>query len=191
MAMRRKLLKSMGLTDEQIESVVEAHEETIAGLRDALKVEAGKLTAVQKELDDLKKSDWKQAHDAVKKELDDLRAENDRAARETGLRDAYRKLLEAENIDPGKIDLILRKDASALKDEPLDQSGAFVNADKLREGIRADWGGYVARTETRGAKVATPPAGGKVTRTREEIMAIKDTAERQKAIAENHELFGI
>ena len=38
--------------------------------------------------------------------------------------------------------------------------------------------------------VEKPPQTGKVTKTKEEIYAIKDTAQRQKAIAENHELFG-
>ena len=42
----------------------------------------------------------------------------------------------------------------------------------------------------KGAKVDNPPKTGKATKTKEEIMAIKDTAERQAAIAENHEAFG-
>ena len=41
-----------------------------------------------------------------------------------------------------------------------------------------------------GAKVEKPPPTGKATMTKEQIDALKDTAERQKAIAENHELFG-
>ena len=36
-----------------------------------------------------------------------------------------------------------------------------------------------------------PPGGGGTGKTRDEIMAIKDTAERQQAIADNPELFGL
>ena len=38
--------------------------------------------------------------------------------------------------------------------------------------------------------VEKPLQTGKPSKTKEEIFAIKDTDERQKAIAENHELFG-
>ena len=47
-------------------------------------------------------------------------------------------------------------------------------------------------TVKKGVNNAKPPkseGGGAMTK--EEIMAIKDTAQRQAAIAENHELFGI
>ena len=42
-----------------------------------------------------------------------------------------------------------------------------------------------------GANLGNPPAnGGSVYKTKAEIMAIKDTAQRQAEIAKNHELFG-
>ena len=59
MALTRKLLKGMGLTEEQIDSVIDAHTETVDGLKtqiQTLKDDAGKLKDVQKELDDLKKA---------------------------------------------------------------------------------------------------------------------------------------
>ena len=59
MALTRGLLKGMGLTDEQIGSIIEAHTETVEGLkteRDRYKTEAEKLPAVQKELDGLPKA---------------------------------------------------------------------------------------------------------------------------------------
>ena len=60
MALTRKGLKAMGLTDEQVDSVIELHTETIDGLttqRDEYKVAADKLPGVQKELDELKAAD--------------------------------------------------------------------------------------------------------------------------------------
>ena len=40
MAVTRKFLKGMGLTDEQVDTIIEAHSETVDGLKDKLK-EAG------------------------------------------------------------------------------------------------------------------------------------------------------
>jgi hypothetical protein len=43
MALKRSALKAMGLTDEQIESVIEMHTDTVTGLKDKLDAaESGK-----------------------------------------------------------------------------------------------------------------------------------------------------
>ena len=69
MAMTRKSLKAMGLTDEQIDSIIEMHTETVDGLKDKLKAaeeKANKLDDVQKELDGLKANsgdDWKSKYE--------------------------------------------------------------------------------------------------------------------------------
>ena len=57
MAFTRTFLKALGLTEEQVDSVVEAHTETVDGLKSQMagyKADAEKLEGVQKELDDLK-----------------------------------------------------------------------------------------------------------------------------------------
>ena len=57
--------------------------------------------------------------------------------------------------------------------------------------IEKDWADFKVTTTTKGAQVENPPANnGKAKRSVDEIMAIKDDAARQRAIAENHELFG-
>ena len=38
MALTRKLLKGMGLTDEQVDTIIEAHADTVDGLSDRSKV---------------------------------------------------------------------------------------------------------------------------------------------------------
>ena len=57
MALTRKSLKAMGLTDEQVDSIIEMHTDTVDGLKEQVntyKADAEKLPNVQKELDDLK-----------------------------------------------------------------------------------------------------------------------------------------
>ena len=79
MALTRKLLKGMGLTEEQMDTIIEAHTDTVDGLKSDLaryKADAEKLPGVQAELENLKaKGDdgWKDQHDKVKKEVDDYK----------------------------------------------------------------------------------------------------------------------
>ena len=191
MALKREYLKSMGLTDEQVSAIIDAHTDTVDALkkqRDQYKADAEKLPTVQKELDDIKAGkDWKSEYDTLKKSFDDYKA--DVAGKETlaAKQAAFRKLLTAENIPDKYHDRILRMtDFSAVELE----NGAIKDEAKQREGIKTDWGDFVATTETHGANVDTPPATGKVTPTKEQILAIKDDGERQRAIAQNHTLFG-
>ena len=57
MALTRKLLKGMGLTDEQVDTIIEAHTDTVDGLKadvSKYKSDAEKLAGVEKALNDLK-----------------------------------------------------------------------------------------------------------------------------------------
>ena len=57
MSLTRKMLKAMGIEDEKIDTIIEAHTETVDALkkeRDGYKESADKLADVQKELDGLK-----------------------------------------------------------------------------------------------------------------------------------------
>ena len=72
----------------------------------------------------------------------------------------------------------------------LDKDGKLENVDKLKADIEKDWADFKVTTTTKGAQVENPPANnGKAKRSKEEIMAIKNTSERQQAIAENLDLF--
>ena len=67
----------------------------------------------------------------------------------------------------------------------------YRNSADLVKSIKEEWSDFIVSEGKGGALTATPPAGnGKTYKSKEEIYAIKGTAERQKAISENHELFG-
>ena len=195
MALTRKLLKGMGLSEEQIDSIIDAHTDSLEGLQSkvkSLEAEAAEAKDLKKQLEDLKGGkDWKAEHDKVKKELDDYRAEQQGKELSAKKRAAYKALLEKEKIDPKRIDTVLKADRDKIEAMELD-GDTVKDADKLTEGIKADWSDFVVSTIKKGVDNAKPPkseGGGSMTK--EEIMAIKDTAQRQAAIAENHELFGI
>ena len=199
MAFTRKMLKAMGIEDEKIDQIIDAHSETVDALkadRDTYKEDAAKLAAVQKELDELKaKGDdgYKAKYEAEKAAHDALKA--DIAAKETkkAKTDAYRELLKGANIDEKRIATILRAEAPTIDKIELDADGKIKNAEQYTESIKSDWADFIVTQSAKGTNTATPPANGgtATTKTKEDIMKIKDAGERQKAIAENPTLFGI
>ena len=199
MGFTRKMLKAMGIEEEKIDQIIDAHSETVDALkadRDAYKEDAAKLAAVQKELDELKaKGDdgYKAKYEAEKAAHDALKA--DIAAKETkkAKTDAYRELLKGTNIDEKRIATILRAEAPTIDKIELDADGKIKNAEQYTESIKSDWADFIVTQSAKGANTATPPANGgaATTKTKEDILKIKDAGERQKAIAENPTLFGI
>lgn len=197
MSLTRKMLKAMGIEEEKIDQIIEAHSETVDSLkadRDSYKEDAEKLKDVQKELDDLKaKGDdgWKEKHDALKVEFDqyknDVQAKETKAAKEA----AYRAILKDANLSEKGVEKAI-KYADWDKIE-LGEDGKLKGANDHIKAVREEWAEYVTTTTTTGAKTSNPPAnnGGKTGKTKEEIMAIRDPAVRQAEIAKNPEAFGL
>ena len=193
------MLKAMNIEEEKIDQIIDAHSETVDALkaeRDGFKEDAAKLAAVQKELDALKaKGDdgYKAKYEAEKAAHDALKA--DIAAKETkkAKTDAYRELLKGANIDEKRIATILRAEAPTIDKIELDADGKIKNAEQYTESIKSDWADFIVTQSAKGTNTATPPANGgaATTKTKEDILKIKDAGERQKAIAENPTLFGI
>ena len=200
MSLTRKMLKAMGIEEEKIDQIIEAHSETVDSLkadRDSYKEDAEKLKDVQKELDDLKaKGDdgWKEKHDRLKDEFDkyktDVQEKETKAAKEA----AYRSILKDANLSEKGIEKAV-KYADWDKIE-LDAGGKLKGANDHIKAVREEWAEYVTTTTTTGAKTSTPPANNGGTKlTKAEIYARDEhgryklsTAERQKALAENPEL---
>lgn len=200
MSLTRKMLKAMGIEEEKIDQIIEAHSETVDSLkadRDSYKEDAEKLKDVQKELDDLKaKGDdgWKEKHDRLKDEFDkyktDVQAKETKAAKEA----AYRAILKDANLSEKGIEKAV-KYAEWDKIE-LGEDGKLKGANDHIKAAREEWAEYVTTTTTTGAKTSTPPVNnGGARMTKAEIYAKDEhgryklsTAERQKVLAENPEL---
>jgi hypothetical protein len=193
MALTRSMLKGMGLTEEQVSAIIEEHTNTIDGLkkdRDKYKADAEKLPGVQKELDKLKEgdgNDWEKKYNDEHEAFENYKKDVATKEATAKVRSAYRKLLVESGVGDKHIDAVLRvTDFSGMK---LDKDGNLEGSDKLTESIKNDWAGFITTTGTKGAEVSNPPGASKTTMTKDEIMKIKDTSERQKAIAENIDLF--
>lgn len=192
MALTRKLLKGMGLTEEQMDTIIEAHTDTVDGLKGDLaryKADAEKLSRVQAELEDLKaKGDdgWKEKHDKVKREFDEYKAEQTQKETKTAKEAAYRELLKSAGISEKRIDSVLKvTDLSGIELE----DGKIKNADDLRKSIKDEWADFVVTTDKKGADTKNPPANNGGAMSRDEIFKIRDASERQAAIAANLNLF--
>ena len=200
MSLTRKMLKAMGIEDEKIDQIIEAHSETVDSLkadRDSYKDDAEKLKDVQKELDDLKaKGDdgWKEKHDRLKEEFDQYK--NDVQEKETHNKkvEAYKAILKDANLSEKGIEKAV-KYADWDKIE-LGEDGKLKGANDHIKAVREEWAEYVTTTTTTGAKTSTPPVNnGGAKMTKAEIYAKDEhgryklsTAERQKALAENPEV---
>ena len=213
MALSRKMLSAMGIGAEQIEQIIEAHTETVTGLKQQISdlgdqlataketgsADSNKLQDVQKKYDDLlaqveadKKAREGKDYDALKKEFDDYKAEQEAKATKTAKEKAFRGLLSDMKVSDKGISMIMKY--MGVSGIELDEEGKLKDATALRKAVKEDWGDYIPTVETKGADTKQPPTdgkGGAGAKTREEIMAIKDSAERQKAIADNPSLFGI
>ena len=200
MALSRKLLKGMGLTDEQVDTIIEAHTDTVDGLKadvSKYKTDAEKLSDVQKELDELKaKGDdgWKEKYDNLKGEFDKYKTDVQEKETHNKKVEAYRSILKDANLSEKGIEKAI-KYAEWDKIE-LGEDGKLKGANDHIKAAREEWAEYVTTTTTTGAKTSTPPANnGGAKLTKAEIYARDEhgryklsTAERQKALAENPEL---
>ena len=197
MALTRKSLKAMGLTDEQVDSIVEMHTETVDGLKDKLKTaeeKANKLDDVQNELDGLKANsgdDWKSKYEKEHTDFESYKKGVTEKETKAAKEKAVKAYFEGKNITGANLDIAMR----GCRDE----IGAIeLDGDKIKDTAALDalvngtFAGLVVTKTVHGAQTANPPAnnGGKNYKTKEEILAIKDRTERQNAIAENHEMFG-
>lgn len=192
MAFSRSFLKSTGLTDEQITAVIEEHTAVTDALkaeRDKFKGEASKAADLQKQLEELQSGeDYKQRYEDEHKAFEDYKKKAAQDAEVAKVKAAYRKLLAEEGISEKRLDSILKvTDLSKMK---IDKDGNLENADELKKAINEEWSEFKTTVTEKGAQVDKPPQTGKPVKTREEILAIKDSGERQKAIAENLNLFG-
>lgn len=201
MALTRSMLKGMGLTGEQIDTIIDAHAETVDGLkeeRDGYKDDAAKVKGLEKKVADLEKENadlknsgddgWKEKHDAVKADFDaykkDVESKEERTAKEK----AYRDILKDAGLNEKGIEKAVKYadwDSIELEDGKVKDGKTHIKS------VKEEWAEYVTKTNASGATTTTPPGdtGGSTYNTKAEVMAITDRTARRKAIAENPHLF--
>ena len=179
-----------GISADSIQSLVQAIQKAVGEgfvSVDRYNAKKNQVDELQTKLDETEGLQGK--YDKLKTEYDAYK--NEQEAKETRVQkqDAYKESLKNAGIPEKRFAAILKTvnfDELTLKD------GKFSDEDKLTKAVKEEWADFIVTAKETGTNSATPPAntGGKAGKTKDEIMAIKDATERQRAIAENHELFG-
>ena len=200
MALTRKFLSALGIDDAKVDDIIQAHSDTVNGLKDEIekyKADAEKLPAVEKELKELKdanaeyegKNPYKVKYEALKEEYAEYKKGIDEKETKAKKESAFKALLKEAGVSDKRIDSVLK--VSDIEGLELDDEGKAKNSADLVKSIKDEWSDFIVSEGKGGAPTATPPTGnGKSYKSKEEIYAIKDASERQRAISENHELFG-
>ena len=168
MALTRKFLSALGIEADKIDEIINAHAETVDGLKEQiskLKPDAEKLPEVKKELTELKaaaekagKDPYKVKYEALKEDFDKYKA--DQTAKETAAAKsaAYKALLKDAGVSEKRIDAVLKvSDLGAIE---LDGDGNVKGKDDLVKSIKAEWADFIVTEGKKGADVPNPPAGG-------------------------------
>lgn len=202
MALSRKFLKALEIEGDKADQIIEAHTETVDGLKTELAAAQSnaekaadlqkQLEAAQADLEAVKKDGWKEKHDKLKDEYDKYKANIAEKETKAAKESAARAYFESKGITGKALDVAIRGSSAEIAALEL-ADGKIKDAAALDALVEGDFSGLVGQTHTEGVPTPTPPAntGGKHTMTKDEIMNITDIDARHKAIAENGELFGI
>lgn len=194
MALSRKFLAALGIEAEKIDEIINAHSETVEALkeeRDSFKEKAEKYDAVQADLDtankkieDLSKDNtYKVKYDALKEDFDEYKKNIETEKSNNTKQNAYKSLLKEIGISDKRIDAIAR--LAELDKIKLNKDGTIEGSENLKKSLSEEWSDFIVKDGKEGAGTSTPPEqSGAQIKTKEEIMAIKDTQERQKAWGE-------
>lgn len=202
----KEILSKAGVDSEHmkdaVNEIIEGHTTSIEALReerDNYKAEAQKaedlakqLEKVQKDLKEATSDDaenkFKAKYEMLKEEFKEYKKEIEEKATKDNKSKAYKELLKEAGISDKRIEAVLKvSDVDAIE---FDDEGNVKDKDDILKSIKEEWSDFIQSANVKGAETDTPPANtGGQTMTKEDIMKIKDTSERQKAIKEHLELF--
>lgn len=172
MALSRRMLVALGIEPEKIDEIIEAHSDTVDGLkqeRDKYKAEAEELVQVksdlasaQQELNKFKEDAEKNGEGLYKKQYEDIKAEYDKYKLDVETKEslakkteAYKDLLKKIGVSEKRIDTVMK--VSQLDDLELDDEGKIKDSDKLKENLKKEWSDFIVTSGQQGANTNNPP----------------------------------
>ena len=199
MAFTRKMLKAMGIEEEKIDEIIEAHREVTDALkedRDKYKADAEKLTDIEKKYNDLKnevdgkeEDPYKEKYEKEHKDFEEYKKAVEGERTKANKTQAYKELLKQAGVSDTRIDSILK--VTAIDEIELDDEGNIKDSDKVVEDIKSEWSEFIVTESTKGAGTENPPrnVSGNNKMTKADIYKkdehgryVLSTAERQKAL---------
>lgn len=171
MAFTRKMLKALGIEEDKIEQIMDAHTEVTDALiadRDKYKADAEKLSKVQDELTQAKESlktankdggEYKTKYEAEHAALEKLQKEVSEKATAEKTDKALYDWAKAQGYSDNGAKKIVKYGGyrSRIK---FDDEGKPTNLDELKDDVSAEWGEYKGETKTETHKSGEPMTGG-------------------------------
>ena len=151
MALTRKLVRELGIDEENAERIIAAHTEST----DALKSERDAVSASLRDTERALQA-AKELADGEKAAFAAYRAESERRYETQEKKSAYRALLSRAGIAEKYLDRVL---GMTRMDEIPFTDGAIPDAEERMEGIRREWEDFTVRSVTSGTVTAAPPEG--------------------------------
>lgn len=197
MSLSRKTLKAMGLTEEQVDTVIEGHTETVDDLKAKLRTaeeKADKADDLQKQLDDLKSKsgdDYKKKYEDEKKAFADYKASVEAEKTRNAKKDAVKAYFEEHGITGANLDIALRGSRDETDSIEMND-GKIKDTKALDDLISGAFKGLVVVESTEGAKVPNPNSGdpkpkvmskSEIYKKDENGQYVLDASERQKELA--------
>ena len=174
MALTRKMLKAMGIEDEKIDQIIEAHTDVTDALkadRDKYKADAEKsydltrqleeankdLAEARKAAEDAKNDPYKEKYESERQAFADYKkgveSEKEKAKKVA----AFKALLKKAGVSEKRIDAVVK--VTAVDDIKLDADGNIVDADDREKSIKEEWADFIPKVSEEGAGTETPPGG--------------------------------
>lgn len=167
MSLKRSTLEAMGLTAQQIDTIIADHTETVTAIqkeRDGFKAQAEELAGVKTQLA------------TANSELEKLKTSGADAAKVQADFDAYKKQVEAEKTAEKKGGAVraLFKSSGVTRDSllellmgkvdldkvELDDGGKVKDSEAFVKGYRDTYGDCFSTKQEEGTPKTDPPAGG-------------------------------
>ena len=185
MALTRKMLKGMGLTEEQVETIIDAHTETVEGIKSDLEKAEKRAEEADKLLERAEKAE---------KEFGDYKEEQAKKETRAAKEKAFRAILKDANLNEKGIEKAVKY--AAWESMELDEKGGLKDAKEHIKSAKEDWSEYVETVTKTGADTSTPPennGGEKLTKADiykkdDKGRYVMSASERQKALAANPNL---
>lgn len=181
-----------------LDAIITGHTESIEALReerDNLRAEVAKLQTAEAKVKELKteldnakeKISKGEKYDELKAEFDEYKAKVGAEKTKASKEKAFKELLANAGIPEKRHSAIIK--VTDLKDYELTEDGKFKGEDKITSAVKDEWADFISTEHKEGAKTANPAEnnGGKMSK--DEILKIADASARQKAIADNIDLF--
>lgn len=188
MAVTRSFLHGLGLDEEKVSAIIEAHTETVDGLKAKITEKDGKIAESADALKAMKDAGWEQKYNDLTAQFEKYKSEQTEKDAKNAKETAYCALLKKVGVGEKFIPAIMR--VTDINGVELDENGNAKDEKEIVKAIKDEYSCFITQKSTKGADVPNPPTGGTGgAMTRDQIMSIKDRDARREAIRNNPEAF--